>query len=251
MIDGTRLHHHAVFTMIKRDKVNAQSSLCLSLFGWQKHWRWLRSLAPATGLSALLCHAYAQTNGPGWDLSVLAKPPQWTTLALPASSVAKAVFYTGASFHGKPTRVFAWVGIPKVKPGEKVPGMVLVHGGGGTALEDWVRLWVERGYAAISMDTDGKVPVGNGPDWVHDDQGGPPGWGGFEQIDWPPQDEWTYQAVADVILANSLLRSLPDVDPDRIGITGISWGGYSDVHCRWGGSPLQIRRAGLWMRILP
>lgn len=32
--------------------------------------------------------------------------------------------------------------------------------------------------------------------------------------------------MADVILAHSLLRSLPEVDSDRIGITGISWGGY-------------------------
>ena len=31
---------------------------------------------------------------------------------------------------------------------------------------------------------------------------------------------------ADVILAHSLLRAMPEVDPDRIGITGISWGGY-------------------------
>jgi hypothetical protein len=39
-------------------------------------------------------------------------------------------------------------------------------------------------------------------------------------------DQWTYHAVADIILANSLLRSLPEIDPHRIGITGISWGGY-------------------------
>ena len=30
----------------------------------------------------------------------------------------------------------------------------------------------------------------------------------------------------DVILAHSLLRSWPRVDPERIGLTGISWGGY-------------------------
>jgi len=36
----------------------------------------------------------------------------------------------------------------------------------------------------------------------------------------------TYHAVADVILGHSLLRSFPEVDPERIGITGISWGGY-------------------------
>src|SRR5437763_1717647 len=40
------------------------------------------------------------------------------------------------------------------------------------------------------------------------------------------KDMWTYHAVAAVIRAHSLLRSLPEVDPHRIGITGISWGGY-------------------------
>ncbi|MDQ3814661.1 MAG: prolyl oligopeptidase family serine peptidase, partial [Armatimonadota bacterium] len=33
-------------------------------------------------------------------------------------------------------------------------------------------------------------------------------------------------AVADIMLANSLLRSMPEVDATRIGLTGISWGGY-------------------------
>jgi dienelactone hydrolase len=34
-----------------------------------------------------------------------------------------------------------------------------------------------------------------------------------------------YHAVADVVLANSLLRSLPEVDAARVGVCGISWGG--------------------------
>ncbi len=32
--------------------------------------------------------------------------------------------------------------------------------------------------------------------------------------------------MANAILAHSLLRSQPGVDPERIGVTGISWGGY-------------------------
>jgi hypothetical protein len=39
------------------------------------------------------------------------------------------------------------------EPGRKVPGIVLLHGGGGTAFESWVKLWVDRGYAAIAIDT--------------------------------------------------------------------------------------------------
>jgi dienelactone hydrolase len=138
----------------------------------------------------------------------------------------RTLFYDGVPFKGKPTRVFAYYGAPKVPPGTKVPAMVLVHGGGGTAYESWVRLWNARGYAAISMDLCGCVSEGTYPDWKRHDFGGPAGWGGFEQIDWPAHDQWTYHAVADVILANSLLRSFPEVDPQRIGITGVSWGGY-------------------------
>jgi hypothetical protein len=37
---------------------------------------------------------------------------------------------------------------------------------------------------------------------------------------------WSYHAVAAVVRGHSLVRSLPDVDAERVGITGISWGGY-------------------------
>ncbi|HOW63658.1 MAG TPA: acetylxylan esterase [Verrucomicrobiota bacterium] len=161
-----------------------------------------------------------------WDLRALQATPKWTILERPKIEGVKALTYEGLSYRGKPTRVFAWLGLPSVKAGEKVPAMVLVHGGGGTAFEEWVRLWVSRGYAAIAMDTCGQLPVGHYGRWFRDDQGGPPGWGGFDQVAQPREDQWTYHAVADIILAHSLIRSLPEVDPERTGITGISWGGY-------------------------
>ena len=40
-------------------------------------------------------------------------------------------------------------------------------------------------------------------------------------------DDWPYHAVANTILAHSLLRSLPGVDANRTALTGISWGGYT------------------------
>jgi len=107
--------------------------------------------------------------------------------------------------------------------------MVLIHGGGGSAFMYWVRLWNSRGYAAIAMDTCGCLPgsdKGGGVTRPRHEFGGPPGWGGFDKISDPIEDQWTYHAVADAILAHSLLRSFPEVDPERIGVTGISWGGY-------------------------
>ncbi len=165
-------------------------------------------------------------DGPMWDLEALSDPPTTYPAEGYQEEGVEALFYEGPPFRGQPTRVFAWVGLPEMQAGERAPGMVLVHGGGGTAFSNWVRLWTSRGYAAIAMDTCGCLPGGTHGDRPRHELGGPPGWGGFGQIDWPREDQWTYHAVADVLLAHSLLRSMPEVDPDRIGLTGISWGGY-------------------------
>lgn len=138
----------------------------------------------------------------------------------------RPLFFAGEPYQGKETRVFAWYGTPSGTPGQKYPAMVLVHGGGGTAFAEWVRLWVSRGYCAIAMDTCGCVPRGEYGNWERHPDGGPAGWGGFDQIDAPVNEQWTYHAVADILLAHSLLRSFQEVDTERTGITGISWGGY-------------------------
>ncbi len=160
-----------------------------------------------------------------WDPAVFQAPKFEDAPGFNAEGV-RAIYYNGLPFRGRPTRVFAWYGLPAPKPGVKAPGIVLVHGGGGTAFDAWVRLWTSRGYAAIAMDNCGQLARGTYGHWERDPQGGPAGWGGFDAIDEPATDQWTYHAVADVILADSLLRSMPEVDADRIGLTGISWGGY-------------------------
>lgn len=137
-----------------------------------------------------------------------------------------ALFYEGLEYEGKPTRAFAYYALPDVKTGEQVPGMVLVHGGGGTAFPEWVRLWADRGYAAIAMDVEGHIPGEK-----KDNQRPRHEWGGpsrqleFQDYRRPVQEQWMYHAVADVILAHTLLRSFDGVDEARIGLHGISWGG--------------------------
>ena len=63
---------------------------------------------------------------------------------------------------------------PKAEPGKTVPGIVLVHGGGGTAFAEWVGSG-PRGYAAIAMDTCGHGPEGEYGKWDATPSGGPPG----------------------------------------------------------------------------
>ncbi|WP_397569278.1 alpha/beta hydrolase family protein [Schlesneria sp. T3-172] len=165
-----------------------------------------------------------------FDLQALANPPA----VFPADDLqvegVKAFYYQGLNYNQRPTRVFAYYGVPAKREDShdsRLPAIVLIHGGGGTAFDRWVKLWNSRGYAAIAMDLCGCVPVGTYGNWKRHDDGGPAGWdASFNQLETPVEDQWTYQATSAVVLAHSLLRSFPEVDPDRIGVTGISWGGY-------------------------
>lgn len=141
----------------------------------------------------------------------------------------KPIFFEGLDYQGNSTRVFAWVGLPENRTG-KVPGVVLVHGGGGTAFKDWVKKWNEKGFAAISIAVEGQIDerlpdAPRGAQWKKHPWPGPARQGIYGDADEPLADQWMYHAVADTILANSLLRSLPEVDADRVGVCGISWGG--------------------------
>ncbi len=182
------------------------------------------------GSGCSLLRAERQAKSPSviqpWDLAALSRPPQyeWADRQGPVWSL----FYEGPSYKGKPTRVFAYYASPATlgagaATGKRFPGVVLVHGGGGTAFKEWAELWAKRGYAALAMDLAGCGPdkkglADGGPDQSDETK--------FGAIDQPPQDQWTYHAVADVILAHSLLRSFKEVDARHTAVTGISWGGY-------------------------
>jgi dienelactone hydrolase len=172
----------------------------------------------------------ARASGDPWDMASLkSQPAVFDSPEIHSSDPRiRALFFEGAPYRGKPTRIFAWVGIPVTKPGEKVPGIVLLHGGGGTAFESWVKAWVDRGYAAIAIDHFGSLPVPeNANPRPRNPTGGPPGGSAtFSQLGEPLRDQWPLQAITAAMRAHSLLLAQPEVDPDRTGVTGISWGGY-------------------------
>jgi len=145
------------------------------------------------------------------------------------SDSVKAIFYTGMDYQDNPTRVFAYIGIPTGATSEnKVPGVVCVHGGGGKAFGAWVQTWVDKGYAAIAMDTYGNMPSVTNTygdvAFTRDSQGAAP-YDAFAGIDDPINQQWPFYTVSDAILANSILRVDDRIQTDKIGLTGISWGG--------------------------
>lgn len=159
-----------------------------------------------------------------WNLEALGKAPEFVW---GEGKEVRSLFYQGEPYQGKPTRVFAWYATPGSLAGDpamdkNLPGIVLVHGGGGKAFTKWASLWASRGYAAIAMDLSG-----NGPDGKRLADGGPDQSDETKfRTDAPATDQWTYHAIAAVIRAHSLLLSFPEVDARRTAVTGISWGGY-------------------------
>src|SRR5262249_7336888 len=143
----------------------------------------------------------------------------------------RPLLYEAEPYKGKKTKVYAYYASPTTlgiaKPGaQRYPGMVLVHGGGGHAFRRWAELYAGRRYAGVARDLGGRIGEGKEAGALPD--GGPSQDDKikFLSSDLPDKDQWSYHAVADVILAHSLLRSFDEVDPARTGLIGISWGGY-------------------------
>lgn len=161
----------------------------------------------------------------------------------------QALWYEGADYQGKKTKVFAYIGYPEMQKGETVPAVVLVHGGGGHAFAEWIRLWNAKGFAAIAMDVTGYFPskkwrglVGTegsqstpeDPEYVHqlydelEEEGytvGPDNIPETKDGSLPLKEQWFYHGIADTILAHNILRADTRIDSNKIGIMGISWGG--------------------------
>ena len=169
---------------------------------------------------ALLLLAPAVLPGQLWLIEKLQQAPrvEWVDDEGPLRSL----YYESEPYRDRRTRVFAYYAVPRNATGP-LPAVVLVHGGGGKAFAEWAWMWAQRGYCAIAMDLAGRgagrepLPDG-GPD-QNDAQK-------FDDIAGGLREAWPYHAVANVVRAVSFLASRPEVDAERIGMTGISWGGY-------------------------
>ncbi len=163
-----------------------------------------------------------------WNTPIYERAPQYDR----EEQGVQAYFLQSVDYNGAPTYVFAFVGIPATATeGNPVPGVVLVHGGGGTAFYDWVKMWNDRGYAAIAIDTEGRIPVSNASlgsssnlSFESIKHHGPSNTD-YSDYAKPANEQFLYHAIAGTIVANSFLSSFDQVDSSKTGLTGISWGG--------------------------
>jgi dipeptidyl aminopeptidase/acylaminoacyl peptidase len=141
------------------------------------------------------------------------------------------------AFHSEGVRLVGDLYLPDgLAAGERRPGVVLCHGYTGVKdlyLPDNARVLNQAGYAVLTFDYKG--------------------WGASDGT--PRSRLAPYGRVADVQAALTFLGAQPEVDPDRLGIYGTSYGGATvvwtaaiDARVRCTVSVVGIGHGARWMR---
>ncbi|WP_375448395.1 alpha/beta hydrolase family protein [uncultured Fibrella sp.] len=129
-------------------------------------------------------------------------------------------------------RIFAYLIYPKNK--HRVPALLMLHGGTQTA-DDYYQLglrFARRGYATLIPD----LPGITSPEWASRKGNGSSGkWAEHPY----GQDHFLvlptvrasniYEGIITAVQSFYLLKSQSFVDPNAVGIRGLSWGGYATV----------------------
>ena len=90
-----------------------------------------------------------------WDDEDFLLTPEYEVVK---SDSIESIIFKSLSYKGHRKSVFAYYATPGMLDGnisgdKKLPGIILVHGGGGMAFRDWVVQWENRGYAGLALDT--------------------------------------------------------------------------------------------------
>ena len=164
--------------------------------------------------------ALSLTRSDVWDIpfdNVIAK----TIKTYSRGSVqVEEVYYESRNYKGKPARIFGYFCRPKAIK-KDLPAVLLVHGGGGGAKLGTTVAWAKRGYAVLSIDLPGK-----GEQRARSRSTGP-------NMDVPTLLRTTPEVAANYLVhaiaatrkGITYLTKRPEVDKDRIGMVGLSWGG--------------------------
>ena len=149
-------------------------------------------------------------------------------------------FHVG-TFKGRPARLAAFYGYPR--KGEKLPGLLHLHGGGQRAFLHEVRYYARRGYACLSInwggrEMEGAMPGDPNTDWgaVDPTQKNVPGYSNLlpgekylDKFQSPRNNNWYLLTIAGRRGLPFLERQAV-VDRERLGVYGHSMGGNLAVY---------------------
>jgi cephalosporin-C deacetylase-like acetyl esterase len=130
------------------------------------------------------------------------------------------VYYYSRPYKGKPVKIFGYYCFPSSRKG-KLPAILLSHGGGGTASRPRAVSWASRGYAVLAIDLPGKGENRTGS------RSSGPDMDVLILLRTTPDLTYNYliHAVAAARNGITYLSQRKEVDPERIGMVGLSWGG--------------------------
>ena len=161
--------------------------------------------------------------GKYWKLDELSAAPAYRASPFPETEWQglKALLVKGKGPNGNEAEFFCYYGHPDAPaPKGGYPGVVLVHGGGGTAYPNYVDMWVKLGFAVIAPDWYNRRPA---PGLTN----ASPTEVSVPRVDLPGGKRQDHVAnVANMVLAHSLLRSFPEVNSNRTVFVGLSWGSW-------------------------
>lgn len=142
---------------------------------------------------------------------------------IPDGVTIRRVVYESGEAGGVSNAVYALIARPKSAGPH--PGLLLLHGGKGHAEEKNALMWARRGYVVVTPDIPGiadpsAVPHSSG-EWTKHPYG-------HERWRVKPvlEESMMFQSVRAAVQAFQLLAAQSDVDREKLGVHGISWGGY-------------------------
>ncbi len=131
---------------------------------------------------------------------------------------------TFAGFGGSPVK--GWFHLPRARTGRLPTVVEYVGYGGGRGLAHEQLLWPAAGYGYLLMDTRGQGSTWSVSDTADpEDSGAPAHPGSLTKGILSPETYYYRRVFTDAVRAVEAARSHPDVDPDRVVVTGGSQGG--------------------------
>jgi len=176
-----------------------------------------RPAAAVLLIVALASPVLGAQDDPVFDVDALTSTPlnaRTLKVGTKGGVITEEVMFHSETDGEKSVEIFAYFSYPE--GAKKLPAFIWNQGGLGKASSYWTEFGAKRGYAALCIDfpmpgyrSTGGYPIVSGLALPED-----------------PHDAPIYHGAVALLKAVSFLQSRPEVDPDRIGMCGSSWGGF-------------------------